>query len=172
MINFVLVILKIKISFKYYAYTQLSWYWTNYLIGIELIIILVSLVSSGAVLQTLKIYVTHRLWMETSARLFNCVYLTLLLVVLIIFSIVFSNVSGMAWIVVTALFSPATQNIYILSYHIQYKNKSPHLIFFRMLLLIFLRVFPGICTFIFVLGLWSGWFSSMWVVGYVWNNCT
>ena len=39
----------------YYAYTQLSWYWTNYLAGTELIIILVSLFPSGVVLQTLKV---------------------------------------------------------------------------------------------------------------------
>ena len=111
--------------------------------------------------------------METSARLLNCVYLSLLPLVLVIVSIVFSNVRGMAWIIVTALEkNTVTQNIYILSYHIQYKNKSTHLLFFRMLLLIFLRVFPGIYAFIFDLGLWPGWFSSLWVVGYVWNNCT
>ena len=111
--------------------------------------------------------------METSVRFLNCVYLSLQPLVLVIVSIVFSNVRGMAWIVVTALKeNTTTQNIYILSYHIQYKNKSPHLLFFRMLLLIFLRVFPGIYAFIFDLGLWPGWFSSLWVVGYVWNNCT
>ena len=41
--------------------------------------------------------------METSARLLNCVYLSLLTLALIIVSIVFSNVRGMALIVVTVL---------------------------------------------------------------------
>ena len=110
--------------------------------------------------------------METSAKLLNCVYLTLLLVVLIIFSIVFSNVSGMAWIVVTALKKSCyAKYLYIiLSYSIQEQESSFN--FFRMLLLIFLRVFPGIYTFIFDLGLWPGSFSSLWVVVYVSNNCT
>ena len=85
-----------------------------------------SLVTSGAVLQTLKIYVTRGLWMETSVRLLNCVYLLLLLLVLIIVSIVFSNVRGMAWTAVTALKKPCyTKYLYIiLSYSMQKQGSS------------------------------------------------
>ena len=110
--------------------------------------------------------------METSARLLNCVYLSLLPLLMIIVSIVFSNIREMAWIVVTTLKKPCyTKYLYIiLSYSTQEQESS--FTFFRILLLIFLRVFPGIYAFIFDLGLWPGWFSSLWVVGYVWNNCT
>ena len=111
--------------------------------------------------------------METSARLLNCVYLSLLTLVLIIVSIVFSNSRGMAWIIVTALKKTLLHKISIY-YLIIFNTRTRVLIyfFFRCCSWFFFRVFPGIYAFIFLLGLWPGWFSSLWVVGYVWSNCT
>ena len=70
--------------------------------------------------------VTRRLWMETSARLLNCVDLSLLPLLMIIVSIVFSNVREMASIVVTTLKKPCyTKYLYIiLSYSIQEQESS------------------------------------------------